>query len=87
MCSPRKKDVGGNSESKSESGVPELEDKEFQLASCVEEMEDETTIEEEERLEGLVDHEVEVNALKEEGKLLFGIVYVLLILVMPNFFL
>jgi hypothetical protein len=52
---------------KSSASLPaEFEDKEY-LASCSEEMEDESTIEEEERLEGLVDHEVEVNALKEEG--------------------
>lgn len=48
--------------------MEESEDREYQLVSGEEEMEDESTIEEEERLEGgSVDHDVEVNALKEEG--------------------
>lgn len=73
ISSPRKRDLGGQPQSTSQSDAPlteELEDKEYQLISCTEEVEDESTIEEEERLEGLVDHEMEVNELKEEGNLL-----------------
>lgn len=70
MYSPRKRDASKQSQSQSKGGATlpeESEDKEYQLASCAEEMEDESTIEEEERLAGVVDHEGEVNALKEEG--------------------
>lgn len=41
-----------------------MADKDYQLS---EDLEDETTIEEQERLEGEVDHEVEVKNLMEEG--------------------
>ena len=43
-----------------------IKDIDYQL-STDEDMEDETTIEEQERVEGEVDHKDEMNMLKEEG--------------------
>ena len=72
IWSPRKRDTSRQSDGKGEpeSATPTLDDvgdKEYLLAWNAEEMEDETTIEEEEKLEGLIDHDTEVNELKEEG--------------------
>lgn len=69
LFSPRKKDgqtqVG---EVASDISATEgSEDKEYQLSSNNEEMEDESTIEEQEKLEGEVNHAEEVDTLLQEG--------------------
>lgn len=72
LFSPRKKDgqtqVGEVASDISVTATTEgSEDKEYQLSSNNEEMEDESTIEEQEKLEGEVNHAEEVDTLLQEG--------------------
>ena len=67
MISPRKRSTRVQSGKGQSKPIPDFVDEEYQLASSDEEVEDESTIEEEEELAGAVDHDLEVNALMEEG--------------------